>query len=68
VSFFTFKILFIVGSLFISIAFLGWVCWSLFWHLYDEHMRNARRIANSKLDSAWTTKQFHAPYSRRDFK
>lgn len=49
-------------------AFLIWCAWSLFWHLYDSHMENSKRIANSELDSAYRTHMFHVPQSMRDMK
>lgn len=51
--------LFVLGSL----CFLGWALWSLFWHLYDEHMMASKRIQNSRHDAA-----FHIPACYRDKK
>lgn len=50
-------------------AFVLWLLWSLFWHLFDTRMENSKRIANEQLDSAHVTGQFHTPtFSQRDFK
>lgn len=68
VNLFTLEVWFVLGCVVVTAGLIGWGAWSLFWHLYDEHMQAQKRIANSQLDSAWTTRQFYIPYSQRDFK
>lgn len=44
--------------LLLSAAFVLWCFWSLFWHLYDTHQENTRRISNETLNAHRVTTKF----------
>jgi hypothetical protein len=60
-------------SILIAIAIIGvpllcvWA-WESFWGWYDDRMQNSKRIKNADIDAAYSTRQFHVPYTMRDFK
>lgn len=44
--------------LIVGLAFALWLAWSLFWHLYDTHQENSRRISNETLNAHRVTPKF----------
>lgn len=61
-------IAFVVAGLLAGGAILAYEAWVAFWNWFDDRMQNSKRIANERIDRAYTTGQFHVPYGQRDFK
>jgi hypothetical protein len=52
----------LIGGL--SLAFVGWLLWSLLWDLYDHWMQQRTRARHNRFDGARSTERF----AFRDFK